>query len=210
MVVTGVTIESVSSQLTTGDGGFPRGADQIVDGSGLSGGLHSTIADGTMWDADTFSPPFTSTGTDTDPQVTFDLGSAVIVGSFEVWNYGDRGFSGSPIFSGTPFTQRGVKNFEVFASLDNVGYSSIGTFALAEAPGGSSPYAGEVIAPTSFLARYVRFDIIDNHADDFAFGVGLSEVQFTAVPEPSGVGLLSMVAVFTCCLRRRWRSESTS
>jgi len=47
-----------------------------------------------MWDADTFVPPLTSGATDTAPEITFDLGSVLTIGTFEVWNFGTPGFTG--------------------------------------------------------------------------------------------------------------------
>ena len=119
---------------------------------------------------------------DTTPSVTFDLGQPVDLAAIDVWNYNE---------SGLP--RRGVKKMEVLgaATLDGAGaWSSLGTFELAQAPGGpagaKTAFAQRLPAKGKQI-RYVKFKILANHSgvsypaqagtDDNAF-VGLAEVRF--------------------------------
>ena len=174
-VIPGVTIESVSSELTLDDGGFSREAENIVNGRGLIGRRHSANAESEMWDADTFVPPLSSRGTDNDPQITFDLGAVFLVDSILAWNFNALGLTG-----------RGVDELELLASIDNVVFDFVANASLDEAPG-NNLYMGQVVEPNQFVARYVRFDIISNHQGDPTFGIGLAEIQFTGtvIPEAS-------------------------
>lgn len=190
--ISGVTIYNVSSELTASNSGFDRAAIHVVDGSGLDAlGQHTNAPDGTMWDANTFSPSLTTGPTDTDPSITFDLGSEYALTSFNVWN-----FNSFDTFNGIPFTARGIKNVDISTSNDGSTYTDLGTFLFSQAPG-TSDYLGELIS-LNVTTQFVRFNNLTNYANDLTFGVGLSEVQFfgsntsTNVPEPATIALFSL------------------
>ena len=117
--ISGVTIDSVSSELTTSNSSYDRAAIHVVDGSGLDGlGQHTNGPDGTMWDANTFSPSLTTGSTDTNPTITFNLGSKYALDSFHVWNYNSLG----------GYIGRSSKDVDISVSNNGVAYSDLGTF----------------------------------------------------------------------------------
>tara|TARA_R110001592_G_scaffold82894_2_gene245397 strand:+ start:3789 stop:4598 length:810 start_codon:yes stop_codon:yes gene_type:complete len=197
-LITGVTIEDVSSELTAN---FDRAADMTIDGSGgvlLTSltGTHGNIPDGTMW-----LSSGTCCGNVNDPHVTnndgqlahivWDLGAVYDISRFNVWNYNERNGS---------YTERGVNFVGITTSLTNnlAGLSIsdgslLGNFNFAEATGLNS-YTGELLN-NAFTGRYVRFDIFTNHGGDNNFA-GLSEIRFdgtlATVPEPSTLAIFAL------------------
>src|SRR5207247_8338295 len=102
-LITGVSA-TASSEFTS-DG---RLAIHLVDGAGLIGDGHVNTAAGTMWlSRGTFALP-----NDLNPQITFDLGTAVPVRWLRVWNYNEdlptrpellaRGVASGDILTGLP------------------------------------------------------------------------------------------------------------
>lgn len=209
-LIRGVSIESVSSELTLG---FDRDADSLVDGSGLhvgGFGTHTSVADGPagfdngpMWlnvgttnccgGVSNVNSP--GPGQDDMPEVTFDLGDIYNVSDMRVWNYNE-----------VNITTRGVNEMEVLVSVDNVTFDSLGTFNLEIAPGREDVDFSETFALNANGVRYVKFDIISGHGGDNGF-VGLSEVQFhsSIIPEPSTLVLaaLGLLGLLGGCRRRR-------
>lgn len=182
-LITGVTIESVSSEFL--GYGWDLGASHTVDGSGLSGGKHSLInyPGGNSWQTSTQS------GT---ANIVFDLGKIYDLDFLHVWNLNFY----------SPYHGRGANQVGILLSSDNSVWSDLGLFQFQIATAADND-PGFTIAATSWAAaRYVQFDIKNNFGgDDNAGHVGLSEVQFysregqTPVPEPStalllGLGLL--------------------
>jgi len=135
-----------------------------------------------------------------DAFITFDLGSVQSLDGVHIWNYNLKDGNGSQ-----DFIDRGVQDFNIELSSTGsdlssaTGFSSIGSFTLAQGPGNDT-YEGETIAFTG-SARFVRFDIQSNYG--WSDLVGLNEVRFTAVPEPATFGLLGGFAVFACAMLRR-------
>ena len=197
-VITGVTIEDVSSELTAS---FNRPATMTIDGSGgvaLSSltGTHDNLPDAGMW-----LSSGTCCGNVNDPHVTakdgqlahivWDLGAIYDVSRFNLWNYNER--------NGL-FTERGANSVGITTSIaDNLsGFSNsagslLGNFNFAEATGLNS-YTGEMVN-SAFTGRYVRFDIFTNHGGDNNFA-GLSEIRFdgtlAVVPEPSTLAIFAL------------------
>ena len=187
-VITGVTIDSVSSEWSA----IGRGAINTVNGSGLSGGIHDTTVEN-MW--------LTTSGNET-PDITFDLGATYDLGSIHVWNYNEF----------DTWSTRGLNSVHIYVSPDD---NAANLAALTDGGGTHNftfPQAlpNDPVVPTagfdvdftgvtnmSLLSsvRLVRFDAQSNHgAGNFA---GLSEVQFSPIPEPStfalaALGLLSL------------------
>jgi len=196
--VSGVTIYQVSSELDPANSVNPwdEKASYVINGSGLNNdGLHGNNSFRTMWSANTYVPSQTNGSTDTAPFITFDLGSAYSISSLNIWNY--NGIDSSYNYSG-----RSVSNVDISISLDGSLFSNAGNYNLQAALGNSN-YSGQMI-PFDFDARYVRFDIKNNHANNLAYGVGLSEVQFvTAVPIPPTIMLLGTALVSLIGFRRK-------
>jgi hypothetical protein len=198
VTISGVTIEDVSSELVSG---FDRQANYLVDGSGFDGGTgtHSITPDGAMWlNNGTFAGP-------NDPNapgavITFDLGSNYLLSSLTVWNYNEF-LSGRPELLG-----RGANAVEILvASSEGGAFTSLGNFTFDIAPGLDNADFGQDIDLSGFGAagdaRLVKFNITSNHGGDNNF-VGLSEVRFDAVPEPS-VGILALIGLAGFLRRRR-------
>jgi len=91
-LITGVSIEDVSSELTA----LGRDAVDSINGTGLTGGggvfgagVHNTGA-GNMWSTNgDFGMP-----NDTPPaQITYDLGNNYALSGLHVWNYNESGQS---------------------------------------------------------------------------------------------------------------------
>ncbi len=178
---TGVTVASVSSQLTTG--GYSRAAVNTVNGSGLASGFHGTVANGTMW----LSNGVFTTPTNPLPAViTYDLGSAVHLTSLHVWNYNELSNAA-----------RGARQVEILvASTVGGAFTSLGTFTFIKASGLATE-PGQQIEIDQQNVRQVRFNITSNQGGDNQFA-GLSEVKFykegvltpTPVPYVSAISTL--------------------
>ncbi len=168
------TIYSVSSNLKDVTA-FDRTAEYVVNGAGLSGQTHSITPDGTMWlNTGSFAEP-----NDLEPEITFDLGAMVDLASVKIWNYNET-LEGRPELLG-----RGVGTADIMVAGDDLVFSTlIAGQAFDIAPGLDDVDFGQVIDLSGTQARYVKFDILSNQGGDNNF-VGLSEVQFFAVPEPS-------------------------
>jgi len=183
--------ENVTSSSEIG-GGFNRQNDFIVDGSGLSGGQHTTAVEPNMWlsTGDAFG------GTDTDPWVQFDLGAVYTINSIHVWNYNE---------SPPDLTDRGVNAVTIqYGTTLALGSTVPGITSFTKASG-LGTYTGENFSGfTPFNARYIKFDIDSNHGGDNNF-YGLSEVQFDGIPipEPCSAALLLSMGVLTVLRRRR-------
>lgn len=122
--------------------------------------------------------------------LTFDLGLSRDVEGALIWQYNQTS-------SSFDLTNRGVQDFTVAISDDNVNFTDLGqTFSLTEAPGDKIDeflITPEVIDfGQQVQARYIRFTVESNFGGDL---VGLSEVRFfneAVVPEPTSLALLSL------------------
>ena len=147
-------------------------AENLIDGSGLSGGLH---------DADYANMWMTDLGVSA-AALTFDLGQTYKLSGADIWNYN----FGVEEYAST--LDRAANAFTLAISTDGVTYTDI----LAD---NFSRGTGKLLAGESFglsgAARFVRLNLTGNHQSDPAtYGyspVGLSEVRFegSAVPEPA-------------------------
>ena len=99
-VITCVTIQDVSSQLTQN---FTRAASFTVTAPGLNingPGTYSDVPDGNMWlntgngCCGGFSSSDPTNNTDAHPQITWNLGGVYDVNSMRIWNYNEN--SGNP------------------------------------------------------------------------------------------------------------------
>ncbi len=172
ITVADVTASSTFSTYST---------NSLIDGSGLSGGLHLG-----EWQYKWLSEARPSTVNSPIPTLTFNLGSVFDVTSTTIWNYGD----------GCCGIDRSVKDLMIEASLDNINYFSVINNAVLAIPVGD-PYPGETLALNT-TAQYVRFILSSNYGSVYT---GLSEVQFEGtsvtpptptIPEPSSIALIGL------------------
>lgn len=167
--------------------------ENLVDGSGLSAGLHDgNFAN--MWQ--------TNLGVN-QANLVFEFDGRYAVDEVAIWNYN---FGNPAEFQSTIL--RGVKDFRLSASTDGVTYTTLVEARLAMGTG--QPLAAQTFQAGGFTARFLKLDILNNYGEgtyaERDWNSGLSEVQFagTAVPEPASWAL--MIAGFGlagAAMRRR-------
>jgi hypothetical protein len=148
---------------------------------------HSGNPEGTMWLSSGIR--FQEGGNHPDdraPHLVFDLGKPQSVSSISVWNYSETYVR--------DLTSRGVKRLKVSAAADLEALLSGGPAARSlgefELPKATSPAQGHtVLQLPQTTARYLRFDILENHygttfpatGDPGENGfAGLAKVEFRA------------------------------
>lgn len=192
------TIQSVSSNLA----GFNRNAAYAANGTGLGyGDPHSAAPDGTMWlNQGSFAnvPPEQF---DLNPEITFDLGSEQKITTMKIWNYNEFVAGREDELLG-----RGVRLANVLVAGEDLVFETLyDGLEIDRANGDATVDFSQAFDMLGVTARYVKLDILANHGGDNNF-VGLSEVQFFGVPEPSSYALAVMGAVaLTGMVRRRRR-----
>ncbi|NQU24993.1 MAG: PEP-CTERM sorting domain-containing protein, partial [Candidatus Nealsonbacteria bacterium] len=184
---------------------FDRCAEYLVDGSGFFNGMHHTNPDQHMWlNQGTFGN-VPEEEFDLNPEIVFDLGEEQPVDYVKVWNYNEF-LPNRPELAG-----RGVHLMDVYiAGEDEVFMLLAGDVELDLAPQLADVDFGQIVPLGGANARYIKFDNLRNFPADGGFPggdnnfVGLSEVQFYAVPEPA-TGLLLVLGGLTVLIARRRR-----
>jgi hypothetical protein len=186
------TAVTASSELSFGN----RVAVHTIDGSGLTGNTHTNAPDDTMWLSD---GGVEATG---DVTITWDLGASYGLTGFHLWNYNEsaggnsnRGVAVADILvSTTSDFSSGVTSF--------LGYSSFLQASGSSAdPGADYAFPGDVTA----TGRYVRFQNMDNFPTADAY-IGVAEIQFTAIPEPTSFAILCLGTTGLLRVARRRRA----
>ena len=174
-LISGVTIESFSSEYEYTDSNDFRRAEYIVDGYTLDingPDTHGGTPSHTMWMSDDYTWV-------EDQYVVFNLGAQRNLLKMKIWNYNEQV---APDWGG-PLNwwaaQRGVDEMEVLVSPDNTNWTSLGLYNLEPAPGNDITSFGETIFTFVNNVQYVKFDVnsaLNIYGDqDY---VGLSEVRF--------------------------------
>jgi hypothetical protein len=185
-VITGVSIQDVSSQLTQN---FNRAAAYTVTAPGLNvdlsvPGSYSTTPDGNMWLNTGIggNGGFSNTGTmanpneDTAPQITWNLGGNDFVSTMRIWNYNESG----------NFSLRGIDTADVYVSSDGTNYTFLESIQLNRAPGTETVDFSQLV-PVGTTTHYIRFENITDFPDADSNFVGLSAIEFNTAPEPSSL-----------------------
>ena len=151
--------------------------ENLINGSGLSGGKHDT-----NWQA-----MWQSTWDDVPHYLVFDLGQQVSLQSTSIWQYAaDFNF---PWIE----TDRGVRDLGISISLDGLTFAPATDVVMErhflDAQNRKTPFAAQVFELTGD-ARYVRFDLNSNYGGAWT---GLSEVRFSgAIPEAATWAMMIM------------------
>lgn len=164
-----VSVADYSSAYTTS-----RTPDNML-GTGLTRdgllGYHSEDGGSTMWWAanNPVAPDY--------EWAIFDLNGRYNLDYIRLWNYNET-------FSGTPYTNRGTQDMDIYVSLDGSTYNLVDTIVLPEAPGDDSIDFSELLSAdpgstgVSDNVRYVKLVCKSNWGDS---NVGLSEVIFSGL-----------------------------
>jgi hypothetical protein len=187
VAISGATIHSVSHEYIGAP--WDLRAVHLIDGSGLSGNppVHELMSSATnnSWQTGT------SSGT---ANVQFDLGALYDLDSLHVWN----------LNFASPYNGRGAHTVNIYTSQNGTTWNFEETRLFPQASGASGDAGFHINAQPWQSARYVQFDILNNHGGfDNAGHVGMSEVQFFQVPEPGSISLAWFALAATSLRRRR-------
>jgi regulation of enolase protein 1 (concanavalin A-like superfamily) len=153
--VTGVTAAASSSTAN-------MGPEKTVDGSGLSGGLHSS-GDTDMW--------LSGANLTLPAWIQYTFGRAYKLVDVTVWNSNQKVEN---------FIGFGAKDVLAQASLDGENWVDVATVEVPRAPG-TDGYAGTVFSLAGVEAKALKF-VIQSNWGGFVQQTGLSEVRFTYIP----------------------------
>ena len=173
-----ITVSSVTASSTF----YSYNVDNLIDGAGLSGGLHD----------DNYPNMWMNNGGPT-AMLLFNLGSMYSLDSASIWNYN----------ADCCGLNRGTQSLNILVSTDDVNFVSVGSFSgIPEGTG--APIAADTLSLSGAIAQWVEFDITSNYGGAYT---GLSAVQFSGdpagAPEPSsGLLLLAAAAGGFLCRRR--------
>jgi hypothetical protein len=179
VLISGVSVTSSKGSIDANNDVY-----HLTDQSGLSlpvslGSTHDAVSNNT-W--------LSNNAGGASGNLVFNLGQSYVLNQVGIWNY-----------NGT--TARGVQDFSIDASTDNISYSSVfGTTTLNQS-GGTSTEASQLFNLNTTTAQYIRLNYTSNYGDGTF--TGLSEVQFdgvaaTAVPwETDALPIIGSTGLFT-------------
>ncbi|MCF7975349.1 MAG: discoidin domain-containing protein [Phycisphaerae bacterium] len=164
------TVEPVSipvavdvSKVTASSFTDANPAGLIVDGSGLTGNMHSDDSDA-MW---------LSAATDPSPWLMFEFDTVEKLDKVLIWNSNSK----SEAFVGW-----GIKDVNIETSLDGVDWTGLGqTSQVSRAPGNTTYAEPQALDLGLVLAKYVRINILSNWGGLLP-QYGVSEIQFYGLP----------------------------
>ena len=165
-------------------------AINTINGNGLNAPGDETATHGAGSGSGTMWLGSTSEGSGIGMFITFDLGSEMDLDGAYIWNYNQDGSGG-----------RGYLNFDIY--VGGSGDSAATTLLVAGSSivreAGGSPVSAQFEAFSASDVQYVKFLSQSNGSNDI---VGLSEVRFSQVPEPTTTALLGLGGL-ALILRRR-------
>lgn len=187
---------TATTNLGTGPG---HSLPNLTNGQGLSAlSLTAThnAESADMWMSD---------GASQTGWLVFDLQAVYLLDEIVIWNYNSE-----------PNLNRGVKDFNLEASLDGSTYTDVLGSSTLSMGTGSNALPGESFALSGTTARYVRLNIESHYGTGEVPFVGLSEVQFggelgpQAVPVPPSALLMGLGLAGLGLLARRSRKLAAS
>ena len=126
---------------------------------------HGDTPNGPAWISSGEGPP-------SSELIAYDLGSTVDLGHAELWNFQDQARG---------LLTRGIREMNVSASADGKVFEPLGRVELRRAPDIGERGYEQHIQLAAARVRYVRFDVVSNHGDDWSGWtdfVGLNRVAF--------------------------------
>ena len=150
-------------------------AGNLIDDSALSGTAPHTIGDTHTGNAP--NTGWLSSGATLPQTVTFDLGSSYLLTAMHIWQYGHPSANYS-------------KDIKVQFSTTGTGGVFGGDVDITLA-NGASVVSAQTFAFPSITANAVKFTITSGTSGNY---VGLSEVKFSAIPEPVSSGFATWAA----------------
>jgi len=178
---------TASSEFTAG---FDGAAINTINGSGLPGAFtlsssHAAYASGNHWT--------TTGGNPVGEFIVWSFASPKLLSAMHVWNHQSSPNADNPGYDVTQFDLTLLdSSSNVLLALNNV--------ALAPDTSIAQTFNFGVNVANVSSVRFV----IDSTQSSPSF-TGLGEVRFTAVPEPSSMGLCAIVACIGLMTRRRLR-----
>jgi hypothetical protein len=179
--LTGVTVDSVSSEIASRLAGYTIDSDATFDP--VAGTLKAS------------ERGWMIQGTDYSPTIVYNLGVARDLASIHVWNWNQAAADG-----GDNWTKQGIKDINIYTAGTDKAFTLLGSYALNKATGADG-YTGQTIAASFNDVQYVKLVGLDSwYASDGFYDrgnnnwmneTGLAKVQFSAVPEPSTLTLFA-------------------
>jgi hypothetical protein len=141
-----------------------REPEKTIDGSGLSGDLHSAVQTD-MWQ--------TAKGTSLPAWIQYEFDTVYELSEMLVWNYNGESL----------LAIQGAQDVVVEHSLDGTTWTPVaGVTAFPAAPGAAGHGPDTAVDFGNVAAKYVKITIQSNYAGSTSKQCGLSEVRLMAVP----------------------------
>lgn len=158
-----IPFDSVNVSVDSNEDG--QGPENTVNGSGLTGDLHSNVVSD-MW----LSAP----GMPSPPIVQYSFDKAYKLHELWIWNYNGEGFN----------TFSGCKEVTIEHSLNGVTWTSLnGILEIPQAPGIDGQPPDAQVDVGNIIAQHIKLTVHNNWGGGGVFDqYGLSEVRFLYIP----------------------------